>query len=350
MDESIWGYNQELDAYREEHVPDHLLCGRVILEHKERYVVITTKQEYQCEILGNLRHTATSRPDFPAVGDWVYFQEFDEDRGIIHGLFPRKTLLERQAVGKEGERQLIATNIDCAFILVALDRDFSINRIQRYLALLAGSEIEAKVLLTKGDLMSQVQVDHAIDDASRRLPDIEVISVSNKDRTGYSRIHEILQAGKTYCLLGSSGVGKSTLLNNLLDHEEMKTGNTSDSSNRGKHVTTHRHLVMLDSGAMIIDNPGMREVGMVETDGELESVFGSIGELSISCRFKDCTHISEKGCAVLDALEAGKLSAENYENFMRLQREQHHFEASAYERKQKDKALGKMIKKHKKKR
>ncbi|MCB0459000.1 MAG: ribosome small subunit-dependent GTPase A, partial [Flavobacteriaceae bacterium] len=255
------GYNSTLEDYRKEYNLQVFDIGRVISEHKERYVVKTTEKEYDAEIIGNLRYTAIERSDFPAVGDWVAISEYDENKALIHHVFPRKTIIERQAVGKHGEKQIIAANIDYAFIVQAVDRDFNINRIERYLAICNASKVAPIILLNKIDLIDDVQLSALLDQLKKRVEKVPVITISNETKEGIAKLKNRMEKGKTYCLLGSSGVGKSTLLNNLSNKLVMQTNTISASTHKGRHITTHRELVLLDNGTIVIDNPGMREVG-----------------------------------------------------------------------------------------
>lgn len=342
------GYTADLENYKIENGLEAFSVGRVIAEHKERYILKTPEKEWEAEILGNLRFTARSRYDFPAVGDWVAFSEYDEDKALVHAIFPRKSILERQQVGKKGEPQIIATNIDTAFIVQAVDRDFSTNRIERYLTLCHASKVTPIVLLSKIDLISETDLNQRIESLQKRLNDIPVFPLSNESLSGIEAVKGLILKGKTYCLLGSSGVGKSTLVNSLLGKSVLKTAAISEHSHRGKHVTTHRELHILDNGGLLIDNPGMREVGIIDSGMGLASTFDYIEELSENCKFKDCTHRNEVGCAVLDALDAGKLDEAIYENYQRMQREQQHYEADVVEKRRRDKMFGKMMKNYKK--
>ncbi len=338
------GFNEPLSAYRSEHNLESFGVGRVILEHKERYVVLTEQGEMDCELLGNLRFTAQSRSDFPAVGDWVALQEYDTDKGLIHAVYPRKNVLERQAVDRHGEKQIIASNIDFGLIVQAVNRDFSVNRLERYMAICHTAHIEPVIILNKIDLLEQEPLNDMLQEVRNRIKGVTVLAISNLTGEGLDEIRPLIQAGKTYCLLGSSGVGKSTLINSLTGTSSMKTGAISESIDRGKHVTTHRELIVLEKGGILIDNPGMREVGMTDSPSGLEMTFEHIYALAEACKFNDCSHQNEKGCAVLAALDSGDLNEETYENFMKLEREQAHFTASVHEKRKKDKAFGKMVK------
>jgi len=338
------GYHSKLENYRIEKNLDSFEIGRVISEHKERYVLKTPTEEFDAELLGNLRFTAESRYDFPAVGDWVAFSEYDENKALIHAIYPRTSILERQAVGTSGQIQIIATNIDYGLIVQAVDRDFNINRLERYLTICNAAKVEPVIVLSKVDLIEKSELDSIIDQISQRIKAVPIVAVS-KDSIGYDQLETIIESGLTYCMLGSSGVGKSTLLNKLSGRQEMKTGEISSSVNKGRHITSHRELFVLDSGAILIDNPGMREVGIADTSSGLETTFDNIIEYAQHCRYKDCTHMHEEGCAVLTAVENGEIDEDAYANFRKMEKEKMHFESDAsMDRKKKDKNLGKVIK------
>ena len=338
------GYSKDFQKLAEELDLADFTVGRVIAEHKERYIVQAEAGELEAEITGNMRFTAASREDFPAVGDWVALTVFESKHAIIHNVLPRSSMLKRQAVGQAGEIQLIAANIDYAFIVQAVDRDFNVNRIERYLTICHASKIIPVIILTKIDLLDEQGLSEKIEAVETRFKDVPVLAISNTLHSGYRDLNQALIKGHTYCMLGSSGVGKSTLLNNLSGRTVMKTDAISQSTNKGRHTTSHRELVVLDKGAILIDNPGMREVGITESAEGLESTFDQISQLAASCKFKDCTHISETGCSVIDALEQGDLDRHVYENYLKLEREKDHFESTLAERKKKDRDFGKMVK------
>ncbi len=343
------GYNKNLEKYRVEQNLDSLEVGRVILEHKERYVIKTPEKEFDSELIGNLRFTAKSRYDFPAVGDWVAFSEYDQGKALIHAIYPRNSIIERQAVGKSGHIQIIATNVDYGIIVQAVDRDFNLNRLERYLTICNASNVEPIIVLSKIDLISKSELESIEVQVKKRIKDVSIIAVSNQTK-GYETLENIIKIGKTYCLLGSSGVGKSTLLNSLSGEPQMKTGEISSSVNKGRHITSHRELIVLNSGGILIDNPGMREVGIADRTRGLETTFESIIEYSKNCRFKDCTHIHEKGCAILAAVESGEINEDSYANFRKMEKEKKHFQSDAIERKKRDKDLGKVIRNFQKQR
>ncbi len=282
-----------------------------------------------------MRFGAQSRKDFPAVGDWVAKQVYDAEFAIIHHILPRESTIFRQAVGEQTDIQIIATNIDKAFLAQAVDRDFNLNRLERYLNLCYASKVSPVIVLTKIDLIDTEKLTEIMSDIKSRILEVPVLALSNQSGEGYPALTKQLEKGKTYCVLGSSGVGKSSLINRLSGQDSMKTGAISQSTHKGRHVTSHRQLVVLASGAMLIDTPGMREVGLADTGAGLETTFNEILQLGA-------------GCAVLQALEKGKLDREAYNNYIKMQKEQAHYEMSAKEKRRKDKDFGKMVKNYKK--
>lgn len=340
--------NFELDENLKKYILKNNLenfqIGRIIAEHKERYVVRTEGGEFEAEITGNMRFNAESREDFPAVGDWVALIVYDNDLGIIHKILPRKSMLARQSVGNSSDKQIIASNIDYALLVQAVDRDFNINRLERYLTICYSGKVEPVVVLTKIDLISSIDLDEIISKIKLRLPDIPVFALSNSSLDGISSFIGSIIKGKTYCMLGSSGVGKSTLINNLLGKDMMKTNPISFSTNKGRHTTSHRELFFLESGAIFIDNPGMREVGLADNIEGLETTFDIIFDFARYCRYGDCSHKTEKGCAVIDAVANGSIDKQTYNNFLKMEKETAHYESSLAERRKKDKYFGKVVK------
>jgi len=345
------GYSKSLEDYRTANHLENYEVGRVVVEHRERYVVRSGKGEVVAELLGNLRFKARSRADLPSVGDWVAFSEFDEDKGLIHAVFPRTGVIERQMVGRESAKQIIATNIDMGLIVQSVGRDFNLNRLERYLTLCNAASVEPVIIINKIDLSSSTeQLESLLHELNERIPGVPIILSSNETGEGQKEIKSLIKKGRTYCLLGSSGVGKSTLLNALAGTRLMETGEISIGIDRGKHVTTHRELFVLPDGGIVIDNPGMREVGVVDSSEGVERTFDAIAELARECRFKDCQHNGEKGCAVQAALEEGDIDAAAIANYHKILREKSHYETSEADRRRKDKSLGKMYKRIQEKR
>ena len=341
------GYKNELEEYRKEQQLDSFGIGRVITAHKDRYTVRTASTELECELIGNLRFTIEDKSELPAVGDWVAIAEYDVKKALIHAVLPRTSKLERKAVGKKGESQIIATNIDMGLIIQSINRDFSINRLERYMTVCNNSSIEPIIILNKIDLLENQELEALLTQVKERIKNTPVFAISNLSQEGIDDLKSVLQKGKTYCLLGSSGVGKSTLINTLSGEKMMITGEISESIDRGKHVTTHRELIVLDYG-ILIDNPGMREIGITDSRQGIKMTFDEISKLSNECKYSDCKHTNEDGCSVLEALQNGQLSRGTYENYLGMEKERMHYESSALERKKKGKDLGKLIKNMKK--
>ena len=342
------GFNNDLTAYLRDNQLSNFSIGRVTQEHRERYIVSDGENEYEAEITGNLRFSATSRADFPAVGDWVTMTIYDSDQAIIHKILPRKSVLERQAVGKFGEIQIISANIDVAFIIQAINNNFSINRLERYLTICYSANIEPVLVISKIDLSTEKEIRDAISNLEKRDKKVKYILLSNITLKGLDQILNFIQTGRTYCVVGSSGVGKSTLINNLLKKNILKTGQISHSTNKGRHVTDHRELFVLENGGIIIDTPGMRELGMIDNSEGIKTTFQEIFDISFKCKFPDCTHINETGCAVIEALNNGTIDRESYDNYQKIHKEQERFQTTLAEKRKKDKVFGKMIKNYNK--
>ena len=342
------GLTEEAKSYIENNDSFQNTIGRVTREDRERYIVSTGEKEYEAEITGNMRFTASSRADFPAVGDWVKISVYDTDMAVIHAVLPRKSVLERQSVSNYGDKQLIAANVDTAFIVQSADSNFNINRLERYLVICQNSGIEPVMVISKTDLAADREILDAADTLRSRDRKLKYLLVSNITGDGLDEISGLIEKGKTYCFLGSSGVGKSTLINNILGRELLNTREISTSTGKGRHTTSRRELIVLENGGIIIDTPGMRELGITDVKDGIEKIFEDITELGKNCRFSDCRHVNEKGCAVIDAMEKGHISRESVENFRKLQLEQQHFASTVAEKRKKDKAFGKMVKSFKK--
>ena len=318
--------------------------GRVTQEHRERYVVSDGEQEYDAEITGNLRYSAASREDFPAVGDWVAMTVYEGGQAFINNILPRKSMLARRAVGRPGEKQVIAANIDVAFIVQAINNNFSVNRLERYLAICHSAGIEPVLVLSKIDLVTEDEINAALKELETRGRQVNSILLSNTTRDGIDRILSFMEMGRTYCVIGSSGVGKSTLINNLLQKEVLRTGEISHSTNKGRHVTEHRELFVLENGSIIIDTPGMKELGVTDDGDGITATFEDIHVFAQRCRFPDCRHMGEEGCAVVEAVNNGSVSRESYENYLRIQKEQERFQTTVAEKRRREKQFGKIVK------
>jgi ribosome biogenesis GTPase len=344
------------DNWIQESIPveslQHFEIARVIAVHKDSYLVSNGEVEVLAELVGKLLFSASSPLDYPTVGDWVLVAFFDEYTfALIHEVIPRKSLLKRKTPGKKIDLQLIAANIDVALIIQSLNENFNLQRLERYLVMVNESNILPIVLLSKSDMLSSEEIKLKVTEIEKNIPHLQVTSFSNENKSGLDRIKEIMQPRLTYCLLGSSGVGKTTLINNLIGELIYKTKAVSKKESKGRHATTQRQLIKLQSGAMIVDTPGMRELGNFSVDTGLDETFSAIITLSKRCRFNDCTHVSEKGCAVLEAIKEGQLSADRYQNYLKMTKESSFQEMSYLEKRKKDKKFGKHCKtvmKHKK--
>jgi ribosome biogenesis GTPase len=323
---------------------DDFKVVRVIAVNKNSFVVSNGRNDIYAELTGKYLFNSESSLDLPTVGDWVYAQLFDDDSlAIIHEIFPRKSLLKRKTSGKKIEYQLIAANIDTAIIMQSLDSNFNLRRMERYLVMINESNITPVIFLSKSDLISVDEIENKVNDIYKIAPDIKITTFSNNSLTDIENLKTHFTPFETFCLLGSSGVGKTTLLNNLIHQDLYKTQPIREKDGRGKHTTTRRELIVLENGAVVVDNPGMREFGIISTESGLDNTFDEIAELSNQCRYTDCTHTIEQGCAVLKGIEEGRISNERYQNYIKMYKESLYNEMSYFEKRQKDKKFGKFI-------
>ncbi len=324
--------------------------ARVVAQYRGKYRVAVEDKEYWAEVTGKMMFAAETAADYPVVGDLVNIIRLDHDEAVIREIVSRGSILTRKMASKHGS-QPIAANVDTAFVVQAVDRDFNLNRFERYLTLVRSCGIKPVFILNKVDLISKDELDEKILLVNSRFKDIPLICTSISDKESIDKLTVFIISGQVHCFLGSSGVGKSSLINGLLGGELIATKEISVHTNKGRHTTTHRELFFLPSGGMIIDNPGMREIGLTDSGSGIHDVFSDIEDLSGSCRFVDCTHEHEPGCAVLASVKSGKLPREKYDSYLKLKKEAAFFAMTEIEKRQRDKGFGKMVKnvmKHKK--
>lgn len=314
------GMSAELNSLFNEKYPDGLKLGRVALEHKHSYRVWLYEGEYLCTLAGKLTYEANGREDLPAVGDWVAVQASPgEMRGIIKGILPRKSKFSRKAAGQVTEEQIVAANVDTVFIVNSLNDDLNLRRIERYLLLAWESGSNPVVILSKADLVTDIQA--KLDQVSSVALGVPVIAVSALEGTGIEELQAYLAPGKTIALIGSSGVGKSSLVNYFTGFEKQLVQEIRESDDKGKHTTTHREMVLLPGGAILIDTPGMREIQLWTSEEGITESFPDIEEYADACKFRDCSHKNEPGCAVVSAIQEGLLKESRLVSYKKLQKE-----------------------------
>ena len=319
---ALWGADRKVcdDAAQ---YPEYTL-GRILSQEKDLYRMITAEGEYLAKVSGKFRYQAAHPSDFPAVGDFVMAGKTGEGtQAVIHQVLPRKSVFMRKAAGSDRKEQLVATNIDIVFLCMALNQDFNVRRLERYLSIAWDSGAKPVVVLTKSDICEDIEEKLlAVQEAAHG---VRIIKTTALETTGIEEILPYLSAGTTAAFLGSSGVGKSTLVNRLLGEERLATGGIRNDD-KGRHTTTHRELLFLPDGGMVIDTPGMRELGMWDAKSGIDRTFLDIEELVLQCRFRDCTHTVEPGCAVQKALKNGTLSKERMQSYQKLKIENDYME------------------------
>ncbi|MGB7062752.1 MAG: ribosome small subunit-dependent GTPase A [Candidatus Zixiibacteriota bacterium] len=322
------GWNSFFEQHFGQFKRQGLKPGRVAREHKQRYAVYSQHGELIAEVSGKIRHAARSRSDFPAVGDWVAVAaRLHERRATIQALLPRTSSFSRKAVlsggmpdtGGKIEEQVLATNVDTVFLVCGLDGDFNLRRIERYLTVAWDSGANPVVVLNKSDLCSDVEA--YIKEAESCAFGVPIRPMSAVENEGVNALREYLDVGKTAVFLGSSGVGKSALINSLLGIEHLKVAAVRESDGRGRHTTAVREMILVPTGGVVIDTPGMRELAAWGDDEGLKKTFDDIEQLAAQCRFRDCSHQHEPGCAVQEALEQGTLDAGRMRSYSKLSKE-----------------------------
>ncbi len=317
IDLQDWGLSSAVvrAAALEQAASEGLELARVTEQHRNLYRVVCEAGFFDATVAGRLAHAADGAASFPAVGDWVLVAR-DGGASVIHRVLPRGGVFLRKAAGRAQEAQVVAANIDMVFICMALNEDYNLRRLERYLAIAWDSGATPLVILTKADLCDDVA--ERANEASGVAPGVDILVCSSLQEDGCAQVQPYLVRGRTVAFIGSSGVGKSTLINRLAGEERFTTGGIREGG-KGRHTTTHRQLIALASGAALIDTPGMRELGAVSVDTERS--FADIEELALNCKFHDCSHQFEPGCAVRAAVEVGALAAARLENYRKLKTE-----------------------------
>jgi ribosome biogenesis GTPase len=314
------GWNPDLTKAFAVHAEKGLVPGRVSLEHNHVYRVLTADGEWLAETAGRVKYEATDRRELPAVGDWVAVRP-DERHGrrLIRAILPRGRSLSRRSAGRQTREQVLAANVDTAFLVVGLDAPPKPRSLERYLALARQSGANAVIVLNKADTCDEVEASrqHAL--ALAGLAPVEAVSARTGE--GLDRLRAWLRFGQTVVLLGQSGAGKSTLANSLLGEEHLTTGDVRPWDARGRHTSVHRHLLVVPSGGVLIDTPGLRELGLWDADDAVADTFADVAALAAGCRFRDCRHDREPGCAVRSAVAQGTFDASRLEGYLRLARE-----------------------------
>jgi ribosome biogenesis GTPase / thiamine phosphate phosphatase len=325
------GWHASFAAHFAELADATLSPARVIIRQKNRYVLSDGEREWNAEISGRIHYAARTSGDYPAVGDWVAVRTRpDEGAATIHTILARRSCFVRKNPGEREEEQIVAANIDVAFLVDAFDAGVNVRRLERYLVIASQSGARPVIVLNKADL--DPDADEVVDEVHTTFPGVPVIITSAKKKRGLDTLVRQLQPGETAALLGPSGAGKSTIANALLGEERFETGEVRETDRRGRHTTSHRELVRLPSGGLLIDTPGMREIQIWDMEEEVEENFDDIEDLATQCRFRDCHHTGEPGCAVTAAIEQGELDPGRLENFEKMLKER------AYQERRTDKA------------
>lgn len=337
---NTYGWNEKLNQLKQESAHQVLSHGRVTVVHRTCYEVISENGLIQCELTGNMMF-GKSEFELPCVGDWVIFQLFDEDRGIIVDMLPRKRILYRKKSGTIANKQAIASYVDKAFIVQSLDDNFNVRRAERFMLQILEENIKPILVLNKADLdFDRQNIDDAVKHIVNQMP---VFFTSIHQPETITQLQESISEGETVVFVGSSGVGKSSLVNALCEKSVLLTSDISLSTGKGRHTSTRREMVLMKDSGILIDTPGVREFGLAIDNTDSLAEMLNISDYENSCRFKDCTHTNEPDCAVLEAVNNGTLERKVYESYQKLQKEAWHFSTSEHEKRKRDKSFSKLV-------
>lgn len=342
---NTYGWNDKLNQLKQESVHKALFHGRVTIVHRTCYEVISENGLLQCELTGNMMF-GKSDFELPCVGDWIIFQLFDENKGVIVDMLPRERILYRKKSGTIADKQAIASYVDKAFIVQSLDDNFNVRRAERFMVQILEEKIKPILVLNKADLGFEKQkIEEQIKHITHQMP---VFFTSIHQPQTIHQLRDSISEGETVVFVGSSGVGKSSLVNALCEKSVLLTSDISLSTGKGRHTSTRREMVLMDGSGILIDTPGVREFGLAIDDSNSLGEILEISDYEESCRFKDCEHINEPGCAVLEAVNSGVLGHKVYESYLKLRREAWHFSTSEHEKRKRDKSFSKLIEEVKK--
>lgn len=335
-----YGWNDKLDQLKQASPYADLPHGRIAIVHRTCYEVVSSHGVFQCELAGRML-IEKSADEQPCTGDWIIFQPFDNGKGIVVDMLPRARTLYRKKNGSRTTKQAIASYVDKAFVVQSLDGNFNPRRAERFMVQIREADIQPVLVLHKAELeFDQAHVLQAIAHLERQMP---ILRTSIHQPDSINRLRESIQPGETAVFVGSSGVGKSSLINALCKSQRVRTSETSHSTGKGRHTSTRRELVEMDGAGILIDTPGVREFGLATDAPDTVDGVLDIADFAQSCRFADCSHQQEPGCAVREALDQGLLSTQVYESYHKLQREIRHYTASEHEKRRQKKSLTKLV-------
>ena len=344
-DLQLYGWNERLFQQKQESKYKEFAHGRVVVTHKTCCEVVAEDGFYVCELSGNVLNNRDSS-EYPCTGDWIIFKFINMDKGLILDMLPRQKTLYRLRTGTVAEKQTIASYVDKALIVHSLDCNFNIRRIERFMLQVVAESIQPILILTKADLeFDKERIELELRHISHKVP---VIYTSITLPESIKSLRKLMHPGETVVFIGPSGVGKSTLINMLYGRQIVQTGEISDSTGKGRHTSTRREMVLLPDSGVLIDTPGIKLFGVTDADAaNLTEVF-SLSEYEGRCQFRDCRHINEKGCAIIEAVNNGEIEQSVYNSYLKLRREAWHYTASTHEKRKQERMFSKMVKKSKK--